>query len=101
MNTVQYSSGELTRSRPLSDVNADGAVHILHAGTGHDRAKGTIELVQYDPVGLAEVVFTPRNMSKLSVVLTDRRGQPARVGRVHIWLRIYREPALTRAIGCK
>ena len=84
-----------------NDANADGAVHILHAGTGHDRAKGTVELVQYDPVGLAEVVFTPRNMSKLSVVLTDRRGQPARVGRVHIWLRIYREPALTRAIGCK
>jgi hypothetical protein len=85
---------ELSGKVQSNNPTADGAVHILHAGTGHDNVVGTTELVAYEPKGITDMAFTPRNLPRLSVEITDRDGRPARLGRVHVWLRVFQEVGL-------
>ena len=67
---------------------ADGCFHVIHAGNGNEKKGGSVELYDNDPAGLACASFTPTNLPSLSVEITDRLGQEAHFGRMHLWLRV-------------
>ena len=69
---------------------ANGAFHILHAAnTGVDtEAFGSVRLHEYDADGLATTEFTPKNLPSLTIDVTDRMGDEAHFGRMHLWLKV-------------
>lgn len=65
-----------------SNQYANGAFHVIHT------SGQTTELYAYEPLGLATVFTTPRNMPTLTAELLDKDGKKANVGRVHLWVEV-------------
>ena len=69
---------------------ANGAFAILHTGHTNDAHTGAVEIHEREMAGLATVIFErPRtDMRSLTVELRDRLGQPAHLGRIHLWFKL-------------
>ena len=70
--------------------HANGAFAILYAGAHESNTKGGADVHSSDPVGLVvqSVGSTNKIMRNLTVQVTDRTGQPAHFGRLHLWFKI-------------
>ena len=71
--------------------HANGAFAVLYAGAHGDNDKGGADVHKYDPDGLVvqnQMSSTNKIMRNLTVQLTDRTGQPAHFGRLHLWFKI-------------
>ena len=70
--------------------HANGAFAILYAGAHDNNTKGGADVHSSDPAGLVvqSVASTNKIMRNLTVQVTDRTGQPAHFGRLHLWFKI-------------
>lgn len=70
--------------------HANGAFAILYAGAHDNNTKGGADVHSSDPAGLVvqSVGSTNKIMRNLTVQVTDRTGQPAHFGRLHLWFKI-------------
>ena len=71
-----------------NNSHANGCLYVLHTGNGTNKVNGSVELYGYDPQGLATASFTPTNLPSITVDITDRLGNEAHFGRMHLWLRV-------------
>lgn len=71
----KYCDGSFAVLRMVSSEQADNTLHV------------------YDPMGLVTYKFPIplSNVRKLSVRFFDRRGNPAHIGRLHLWFRLLTE----------
>ena len=82
---------ELEGSVLSNNLHADRALHVLSAGETINQADGTATIYKFDPEGLTCVQFTPTNLAQISFEFVDARGQPAEVGRMHLWVSLLGE----------
>ena len=70
--------------------HANGAFAVLYAGAHGDNDKGGADVHKFDPDGLVvqHMSTTNKIMRNLTVQVTDRTGQPAHFGRLHLWFKI-------------
>jgi hypothetical protein len=68
---------------------ANGAFAILHTPVGN-QTEGAIEHSQFDPAGIVTHYFDncDSTIRNLTIKVTDRRGQPAHIGRLHLWFKL-------------
>ena len=71
-----------------NNSHANGSLYVLHTGNGTNKVHGSVELYGYDPQGLATATFSPTNLPSITVDITDRLGNEAHFGRMHLWLRV-------------
>ena len=69
----------------------NGAFAVLHAGSSHNNSVGAIEYHMFDTVnGIVTHTLNGNNVLRnLTLELTDRRGQPAHFGRLHLWFKLH------------
>jgi len=82
---------ELEGSVLSNNRHADRSLHVLSAGEAINRGDGTTTLYKFDPEGLTCVQFSPVNLPQISFEFIDSRGQPADVGRMHLWVSLLGE----------
>lgn len=72
-----------------NNKHANGAFAVLHTPVGV-RAEGAIEHSQFDASGIVTHQFDncESKIRKLTIKVTDRRGQPAHIGRLHLWFKL-------------
>ena len=70
---------------------ANGAFAVLHAGSSHNNLVGAIEYHMFDTVnGIVTQELTGNSVLRnLTLELTDRRGQAAHFGRLHLWFKLH------------
>lgn len=68
---------------------ANGAFAVLHTPVG-DQSEGAIEHSLFDPHGIVVHHFDncDSTIRNLTIKVTDRRGQPAHIGRLHLWFKL-------------
>ena len=67
---------------------ANRSFHVINARDRDGTHVGSSVQHSFDVNGLACKTFPARNLSSLTVELVDLNGQPARFGRLHLWLRV-------------
>lgn len=72
-----------------NNVHTHGAFAILHCPLG-DRSEGTVEHSIFEPNGIVNHYFDNPDSSvrTLTVSITDRQGNPAHIGRLHLWFKL-------------
>ena len=69
---------------------ANGAFAVLYVGSTHDNQVGAIEYSKFEPTGILtqRVDASTSVIRNLTVDITDRLGQPAHFGRMHLWFKL-------------
>ena len=69
---------------------ANGALAILRAGDTSNNLTGAAEFSAYEPGGIVSVNVEQANSTirNLTIEITDRRGEPAHFGRLHLWFKL-------------
>ena len=72
-----------------NNKHANGAFAVLHVPVGN-QTEGAIEHSQFDPEGIVTHYFDncDSTIRNLTIKVTDRRGQPAHIGRLHLWFKL-------------
>ena len=72
-----------------NNKHANGAFAVLHTPVGM-KTEGAIEHSQFDPAGVVTHYFDncDSTIRSLTIKVTDRRGQPAHIGRLHLWFKL-------------
>ena len=72
-----------------NNKHANGAFAVLHVPVG-DQSKGAMEHSQFDPDGIVTHYFDncDSTIRNLTIKVTDRKGQPAHIGRLHLWFKL-------------
>lgn len=72
-----------------NNKHANGAFAILHIPVGNS-TEGTMEHSQHDPAGIVTHHFDncDSTIRNLTIKVTDRKGQPAHIGRLHLWFKL-------------
>ena len=70
---------------------ANGAFAVLHVGSTSDNVVGAIEYSQFEPEGIVtKYVDAPNSVIRnLTIDVSDRRGQSAHFGRLHLWFKLH------------
>ena len=71
-----------------NNVYAHGSFAILHMGGQRDNQSGAIEYHTHDTEGISTLRFDGGVMRELNLRFTDRNGDPAHFGRIHLWLKV-------------
>ena len=65
-----------------------GAFCVLHGGQHEHRATGSTEFQHHDMQGIAQLGFScPSQVRQLQFEILDHQGEPAKFGRIHLWLK--------------
>jgi hypothetical protein len=78
-------SNHATCNRAFAVLNAS------HSGKNETNNEGTTSLHAYDPHGIAEAYFMhvpSKTIRQLTFRFKNWRGEPARLGRIHLWLKL-------------
>lgn len=69
---------------------ANGAFAILRAGDTSNNLIGAAEFSSYEPTGIVSVPVHASNntIRNLTIEITDRLGNPAHFGRLHLWFKL-------------
>ena len=81
---------ELHGSVISNNHHAHGSFAVLMAGAQKDASLGAVDFYEQDPAGLATYHFTCPNttLKQLHIKVTDRQGNPAHIGRLHLWFKL-------------
>ena len=69
---------------------ANGALAILRVGDSSNNVVGATEFSAYEPNGIVNVKVEQANSTirNLTIQITDRKGDPAHFGRLHLWFKL-------------
>jgi len=71
--------------------HASGAFAVLYSGSSADNQVGAVEYNQFDTVNgivVQDLDATNSVLRNLTLEITDRRGNPAHFGRMHLWFKL-------------
>ena len=69
--------------------HANGAFAVLNTGAMLDNPHGGRYYSQYEKGGIVTQRITPaKKINSLTLDISDRKGNPARLGRVHFWFKV-------------
>jgi hypothetical protein len=74
-----------------NNKHANGAFAVLHTPLGDNvESEGAIEHSRFEPDGIVTHYFDncDSTIRNLTIKVTDRRGQPAHIGRLHLWFKL-------------
>ena len=70
---------------------ANGAFAVLYSGSSADNRVGAVEYSQFDTVNgvvVQDLDATNSVLRNLTLEITDRKGNPAHFGRMHLWFKL-------------
>ena len=72
-----------------NNKHANGAFAVLHVPVGN-QSEGAIEHSRFDPDGIVTHYLDncDSTIRNLTIKVTDRKGQPAHIGRLHLWFKL-------------
>lgn len=73
-----------------NNASAHGSFAVLHTGSTNNDATGAVHYDRFDPQGLHTHIFEGHNCAirDLNMRFSDRKGQAAHFGRIHLWFKV-------------